>query len=168
MRKTKSQLRTSPKMMSRPIQRREATGGLSRHNLEDLRHQAALLSKRHILCVDEEVAGTRMRGAILEGRGYAVTICHSPGAALLCSLSSFDLAVLDFQMPEFNGRELLLRMRASGARFPVVLLTGGLNALSYEDRVLFARCIDKAEPIDSLLNTIAEFLDPNQIPDFGA
>jgi FixJ family two-component response regulator len=70
-------------------------------------------------------------------------------------------------MPELDGRELLLRMRALGARFPVVLLTGAIDALSHEDRILFARCIDKSRSIQHLLDTIAEFLDPNQIPDFG-
>ena len=38
--------------------------------------------------------------------------------------------------------------------------------LSYEERVLFARCLDKTRPSEYLLETIAEFLDPNQIPDF--
>jgi hypothetical protein len=48
-----------------------------------------------------------------------------------------------------------------------VLLTGRVDALSCDDRALFARCIDQAQHIKSLLDTIAEFLDPNQIPDSG-
>jgi CheY-like chemotaxis protein len=91
----------------------------------------------------------------------------SPFAALRCDLSNFELAILDFQMPGLNGRELLLRLRALGARFPVVLLTGCLASLSHEDRVLFARCFDKSMPIQCLLGTIAEFLDPSQPPDYG-
>jgi FixJ family two-component response regulator len=70
-------------------------------------------------------------------------------------------------MPGLNGRELFLRMRAFGARFPIVLLTGDMDALSYEERVLFARCLDKSTPIQHLLETIAEFLGPDQVPDFG-
>jgi len=62
-----------------------------------------------------------------------------------------------FQMPELNGRELLLRMRALGVRFPIVLLAGDVDALSHEDRVLFARCIEKCMPIQHLLKTIEEF-----------
>jgi CheY-like chemotaxis protein len=123
--------------------------------------------KHRILCVDDEIAGTRMRGEILEEHGYSVVLYHSPLAVLRCDLSLFDLAVVDFQMPELNGRELFLRMRALGARFPVVLLTGAIDALSYEDRVLFSRCIDKGRSVQHLLETIAEFLDPNQTPDFG-
>jgi hypothetical protein len=44
-----------------------------------------------------------------------------------------------------------------------VLLTGCVDALSCHDRVLFARCIDKAQHIKSLLDTIVEFLGSNQI-----
>jgi CheY-like chemotaxis protein len=123
--------------------------------------------KHRILCVDGEIQGTRIRGGLLEEHGYSVVLCHSPLAALRCDLSLFDLAIVDFQMPELNGRELFLRMRALGARFPVVLLTGAVDALSYEDRVLFARSIDKGRSVQNLLETIAEFLDPNQTPDFG-
>jgi hypothetical protein len=57
--------------------------------------------------------------------------------------------------------------RLQDARFPIVLLTGYLEALSHEDRVLFARCLDKGMPIRRLLDTIAEFLDPNQGPDYA-
>src|SRR5215813_7925695 len=75
-----------------------------------------------ILCVDDEIAGTRIRGQILEEHGYSVVLYHDPRAALACNLSMFALAVIDFQMPELNGRELFLRLRALGARFPIVLL----------------------------------------------
>jgi CheY-like chemotaxis protein len=127
---------------------------------------AAQISKR-ILCVDDEIVATRLRGHILEEHGYSVVLYHCPLAALHCDLSVFDLAVLDFQMPGLNGRELFLRMRALGARFPMILLTGSVDALSYDDCVLFARCLDKSRPIKYLLEAIAGFLNPNQIPDFG-
>ena len=123
--------------------------------------------KHRILCVDDEIIGTTMRGEILKEHGHSVVLYHCPLAVLRCDLSMFDLAVLDFQMPGLNGRELFLRMRALGARFPIVLLTGCVDALSYEDRVLFARCINKGTPIQRLLETIAEFLDPDQVPDCG-
>lgn len=123
--------------------------------------------KHRILCVDDEIAGTRIRGQILEEHGYSVVLYHFPVAVLQCDLSLFDLAILDLQMPGLSGRDLLLRMRALGARFPIVLLTGAVDALSCEDRVLFARCVDKGRPIQHLLETIAEFLDPNQTPDYG-
>jgi CheY-like chemotaxis protein len=130
---------------------------------------APTLSHKHrILCVDDEIIGTTLRGEILTEHGYSVVLCHCPVAVLRCDISIFDLAVLDFYMPGLNGRELLLRMRALGARYPIVLLTRCLDALSYEDRVLLARCIDKLMPITYLLEAIAHFLDPYQPHDYGA
>ena len=124
--------------------------------------------KYGILCVDDEIEGTRLRGQMLEEEGYSVVLYHSPLAALRCDLSMFSLAILDFEMPELNGRELLLRMRALRARFPIVLLTASLDSLSPEKRSLFARCIDKGSPMRYLLETISEFVGNDQIPDFGS
>jgi CheY-like chemotaxis protein len=140
--------------------------------LDDLKEapesaSSAQSRKQRILCVDDEIEGTRIRAELLVEQGYSVVLYHSPLAALRCDLSLFDLAIVDFHMPELNGRELLLRMRGLGARFPVVLLTGAVDALSHENCILFARSIDKGRSIQHLLDTIAEFLDPNQIPDFG-
>ena len=124
-------------------------------------------SGHHILFVDDDTVGLRVRGEFFEELGNSVVLCDSPEAALNCDLSTFDLGVLDFHMPGLNGRELLLHMRAAGARFPIILLTGYLDGLERENRVLFARCIDKAEPTQRLLDCIVELLDPNQLPDYG-
>jgi CheY-like chemotaxis protein len=124
--------------------------------------------KKRILCVDDEMIGLIIRGQIFEDEGYSVVVKMCPFEALRCNLSEFDLAVVDFEMPGMNGCELLLRMRALGARFPIILLSGSASSLSDEDRVLFSRCIDKADSIRSLLDTIGKFLDPNELPDFGS
>jgi CheY-like chemotaxis protein len=126
------------------------------------------IHKQRILCVDDDVLGTTMRAEILKEHGFSVVVFHSPLEVTRCDLSTLNLAILDFEMPGLNGRELLLRIRAMGARFPIVLLTGRLAALSREDCVLFARCIDESMPVRYLLDTIAEFLDSNQGPDFGS
>ena len=123
--------------------------------------------KHRILCVDDDVLGANIRAEVLEENGYSVVVFHCPLEATRCDLSTFSLAILDFEMPGLNGRELLLRIRAMGARFPIVLLTGCLAGLSREDCVLFSRCIDKSMPIHYLLDTIEKFLDPNQSPDYG-
>jgi CheY-like chemotaxis protein len=121
--------------------------------------------KHRILCVDDEIIGTRIRADILKEYGYSVVLYHCPLAVFRCDLRMFDLAVLDFHMPGLNGRELSLCMRALGAMFPIVLLTGRIDALSYDERILFARCINKGMPVQRLLQTIAELLDRDQVPD---
>jgi CheY-like chemotaxis protein len=120
--------------------------------------------KHRILCVDDDVLGTTMRAEILEEHGYSVLVFYSPLEATRCDLCTFNLAILDFEMPGLNGRELLLRIRGMGARFPIVLLSGCLEALSHEDCVLFARCIDKSMPMHYVLDTIAEVLESRPSP----
>jgi CheY-like chemotaxis protein len=125
------------------------------------------IAQRRILCVDDNVLELTLRGKILELQGYAVVLVSCPRQALRCDLSTFDLAILDFDMPGMNGRELFLRMRAFHARFPILLLSASASTLSPEDGVLFSKCLDKGEPVRHLLDVIAAFLDPNEIPDFG-
>jgi CheY-like chemotaxis protein len=135
---------------------------------ETPRDVSVRVQEHRILCVDDDVLGTHMRAEILKEHSYSVVVFHSPLEVTRSDLSTFNLAILDFEMPGLNGRELLLRIRAMGARFPIVLLTGCLAGLSHEDCVLFARCIDKSMPIHYLLDTIAEFLDSNLGPDYGS
>jgi CheY-like chemotaxis protein len=124
-------------------------------------------AQKRILCVDDNVVELTLRGRILESQGYSVVLLSCPIQALRCDLSAFDLAVLDFDMPGLNGRDLFLRMRALHARFPILLLSACASTLCPEDCVLFSRCINKGEPVRHLLDVIAAFLDPNEIPDFG-
>ena len=124
-------------------------------------------TQKRILCVDDNVLELTLRGKILELQGYAVVLLRCPIQALRCDLSTFDLAILDFDMPGMNGRDLFLRMRALHARFPILLLSASASTLSPEDSVLFSKCLDKGQPVRHLLDVIAAFLDPNEIPDFG-
>jgi CheY-like chemotaxis protein len=126
--------------------------------------EAPPVTKR-ILLVDDEEVGTRMRGELLQAQGYSVVVKYSPFEALIFKPSEFDLAIIDFCMPGMTGRELLLRMRSSGAGFPIVLLTGSTASLSREDKVLFSQCIDKGEPIDRLLECVFRLLNPKDTPD---
>src|ERR1700683_3362453 len=96
------------------------------HRLNEM-HLNALpmqINRCRILCVDDEVIGSEMLGEVLRDHGYDVLLYHCPFAALRCDLSIVELAILDFQMPGLNGRELLLRFRASGARFPILMMKG--------------------------------------------
>ena len=136
-------------------------------NSTRISNQQIFIVQKRILCVDDDQVGSLIRGNILESEGYSVVTKYCPVEALNCDLSRFDLAVVDFQMPIMNGRELLLRMRAMGATFPIILLSAMASFLSEEERVLFSRCIDKGEPASNLLDVIAKFLDPNEIPDFA-
>ncbi len=123
--------------------------------------------QKRILCVDDNVLELILRGKILELQGYSVVLLSCPLQALRCDLSTFDLAILDFDMPGMNGRDMFLRMRALHARFPILLLSASASTLPREDRGLFSKYFDKGEPVRHLLDSIAAFLDPNEVPDYS-
>src|SRR6202789_3364634 len=116
------------------------------------------LPKYCILCVDDDHIGLGLRSALLEDEGYSVTAVSCPFMALEYDLSQFHLAILDFDMPGLSGFQLLLRLRAAHASFPMVLLSGMSRDLPNDMRIMFSSCHDKGEPIPILLNTIRSFL----------
>ena len=84
-----------------------------------------------VLLVDDEAPIRRSLGPYLERSGYRVLLA-SDGAEALDLLASYqvDIIVSDVLMPRMDGRELVRRVRAGGARTPIILLTQ-VNA-SYE------------------------------------
>ena len=116
------------------------------------------LPQYRILCVDDDVSGLEVRTALLEEEGYSVTAVSCPLRTLEFDVTKFHLAVLDFAMPALNGFQLLLRLRAARASFPIVLLSGMSRELPNDMRIMFSSCLDKGEPIPILLNTIRSFL----------
>ena len=108
-----------------------------------------------ILCVDDDVGGLEPRAVIREEVGYSVSC---PMRALEFDAMKFHLAVLGFTMPALNGFQLLLRLRAAHASSPIVLFSGMNRDAPNNMRRAFSRCLDKKEPIASLLITIRSFL----------
>jgi CheY-like chemotaxis protein len=92
-----------------------------------------------------------------------VTAVSCPMRALEFDVTEFHLAVLDFAMPALDGVQLLLRLRAAQASFPIVLLSGMSRDVPDNMRRVFSSCLDKGEPSDLLLNTVRSYL--TAIPD---
>jgi len=117
--------------------------------------------------VDDDLVCLKLRQTLLESNGYAVIISDRPFEALKQDFDAVDLAFVDYDMPEMNGRELLLRMRASNATFPIVLLSGRACTLPVEVRVLFSACIDKGSPVGEMLEIIERFRTQGDVKDWG-
>jgi CheY-like chemotaxis protein len=111
-----------------------------------------------ILCVDDDLVCLKTRSVVLEREGYSVTSISCPLKALEQDISKFQLALVDFEMPLLNGYDLLLRLRAAHASFPIVLLTGMSWDLPKDMRKLFSCCLEKGAPIQHLLDTVRGFL----------
>jgi DNA-binding response OmpR family regulator len=69
----------------------------------------------------------------LEAEHYAVDVARDgAGAMELASASEYDLVILDLNLPGLDGLDVLRRLRARGASFPILILT---NKNRVEDRV---------------------------------
>ena len=86
-----------------------------------------------VLVVDDEVNIAELISMALRYEGFEVATAHT-GAKAVSTAKSFgpDAVVLDMMLPDFDGLEVLRRMRATDPDVPVVFLTA---RDAVEDRV---------------------------------
>jgi signal transduction histidine kinase/ActR/RegA family two-component response regulator len=66
-----------------------------------------------VLLVDDNVDAAQTLCMLLESAGHAVTVAHSPAAALLTArVTAFDAYLLDIGLPGLDGYQLARRLRA--------------------------------------------------------
>jgi len=83
------------------------------------------ISKKVILCVDDDEAILQYEKTLLELSGYAVLTASSGKQALqLVTTSELDVVILDYGMPEMSGHEIALEIRLARPRLPIILLSG--------------------------------------------
>jgi DNA-binding response OmpR family regulator len=78
----------------------------------------------HILLVEDEVKLARFIELELGSDGYKVSVAHDGMSGLsIARENPFDLAILDWMLPGLTGVELCRRLRATGNKMPIILLT---------------------------------------------
>lgn len=86
---------------------------------------APLERKLSVLVVDDEEAVRRVLADYLSGDGHAVeTACDGLEALEAFKKKSFDLVITDRAMPQMNGDQLALAIKALSPKMPLVMLTG--------------------------------------------
>lgn len=91
-----------------------------------------------VLIVDDSKVMRTMVRRVLQMSGLALGEVHEAGdgdeALRVSSQRSFDLFIVDVNMPGVNGVELVgeLRRRESSARTPVIVISAGVNAARLE------------------------------------
>jgi len=78
-----------------------------------------------ILVVDDEEPIRQLVTRVLQKRGHTVVGCSTAREALALH-AALDLIVVDFILPEVNGRDLAEELRKRRANLPVVLMSGYL------------------------------------------
>jgi two-component system OmpR family response regulator len=79
---------------------------------------------KKVLVVDDTKNIRMTLTKCLELEGYEViTVSDGKQALEMFSAHTFDLAFLDIKLPEIRGTEVLKRIRASGIKTPVIIIT---------------------------------------------
>src|ERR1700674_247975 len=84
-----------------------------------------------LLVVDDEPRSAQLTAELLRRAGYMVDVAISGTEALAqVRLSSPDLMLLDYEMPDMDAPEVLDQLRSGGDRidFPVIILTGARHS----------------------------------------
>jgi len=78
-----------------------------------------------ILVVDDDDEVRSMLRSILENEGYLVEdVENGKGAVKVCEKSTFDVALIDVELPDLKGTELLNRLKKIRPKMIRIIITG--------------------------------------------
>ena len=110
-----------------------------------------------VLLVDDEPSLRLTLTEFLKRAGYEVSAAADYQSALLLLDTSFDVAVIDINLPGRSGIELLQKINSGETYIPVIMITGELN-VSVIPEIVRAGAYDfLAKPVvkDVLLKAVA-------------
>jgi CheY-like chemotaxis protein len=110
-----------------------------------------------ILLLDDDTLLLRTTASLLTEAGHDVRDAQDATAALalLGGDHGFDLAIVDYSMPDMSGDEFAQAARARHPRLPVLFMTGYAGAAPLGGE---RWCVHKPFRRDELLSLVAEAL----------
>ena len=82
--------------------------------------------RTRVLLVDDEPRLTELLRLELDVEGYEVSVAQDGASGLIKARSdpSPNLIILDWNLPDFTGVDICQRIRSSGIKTPILMLTG--------------------------------------------
>ena len=78
-----------------------------------------------ILIVDDDAGIRNMLSAVLNDEGYSVESAENGKQAMkMCEKTPFDVALIDIQLPDIKGTELLSRLKRIQPKMIRIIITG--------------------------------------------
>jgi PAS domain S-box-containing protein len=128
------------------------------------------LTGRRVLIVDDNSTNRRILSLQAEGWGMKIIAASSGKEALdiLSRNQTFDLAILDMQMPEMDGLQLASEIRRRYDQFPMVMLTSlGQRPAEMRDG-LFSAFLNKPIKPSQLYDALIDIFDSqNNAPEIS-
>jgi CheY-like chemotaxis protein len=116
-----------------------------------------ILGKRVLLVEDERGARESIKLLLSIDRHEVVEATGGAEAIVLIKSQPFDLAIVDYFMPDMRGSQLALRVRELAPALPILMVTAYLEQLGEADMPVDA-VIGKPFGIAELRQAIAKLL----------
>jgi CheY-like chemotaxis protein len=114
-----------------------------------------------VFYVDDNAKSRRLLTSILRESGFEVITASDPLEALgVCKGISFDLALLDHQMPKMTGSQLAQEIKFLVPDIPVVLISGE-RVLPPAELAFVDAHFGSGTTLDELLNGLRMLMHPN-------
>ena len=119
--------------------------------------QERIVGKRILLVDDDRGARESIKLLLTIDRHNVVEASGGAEAIALLKSQTFDLAILDYFMPDLQGSQVALRMRDMAPSLPILMITAYLEKLEDSDKPVDA-VIGKPFSIEKLRQAVAKLL----------
>ena len=117
------------------------------------------MSLGRIFYVDDNPKSRRLLTSVMKSCGFEVISAGDPIDALSrIKKCSFDLALLDYQMPHLTGAQLAQKIKCSRPDVPVVVISG-FSALPPFELIFVDAHVGRGATLDELLDTMRSLID---------
>ena len=136
------------------------------------------IQKNTVLVVDDDRAILESTQAILESAGYAVRTAETARDAIRKAKSDwFDIALLDIDLPDMQGTELLKQLQEIKPRMIKIMVTGSaslnnaIQCVNLEAKAYVVKPFDPADLLQIIEEKLkerraAERIDEDSVTDF--
>jgi len=86
------------------------------------------VGEKRILIVDDDEALITSLSAVLQSEGYTIDAARSGNEAItMATTNSYDAMIVDIELPDIEGTDLLKRLPVQAAKAVKIILTGHPN-----------------------------------------
>jgi len=123
-----------------------------------------------ILCVDDDITILNLLKETINNAGYQAIIENKPMNALtILEKENIELAIIDLDMPEMDGYELIIQIKTNSKfeKLPILIYTGKENYETDLDKIkgMFDEILSKKnQTIEDLAQTISKFASKIETP----
>jgi CheY-like chemotaxis protein len=116
---------------------------------------------KKVLCVDDDKLVLTMTKQLLEHKGYEVTAVDNGQRAVDQVCRQFDLVIVDYNLPDFNGDVVAERWKQERPSVPILMVSGCVelpeHALDHVNAHLM-----KGTGLDSFFGAVSQLTEPLQ------